>query len=267
MTDQTDPSSSPSMPLLPISPKPNGKGEGKYSEAEAEREEAEEGGRASNLKRIFVYLVIRLALGFSSGLELRSDNWTALLARAEKRSKTYFASSAIVLFIAMLFMVATPDPSTTSTASLTALVVAALSSFGSLTCSVSTIPRIPDVSLIQIKRFVSNESFHAAFPLSLLCIPILFNVVANFALVVALTIMVWEQIFWNHANAPIYMAIPKQMGVPVRIPCEGKDQFEIVQVTVIVEKAVTIIISGCCTRVWTKHGQDSGGELGQNDVP
>ncbi|KAG2089620.1 uncharacterized protein F5147DRAFT_39182 [Suillus discolor] len=215
MTDQTDPSSSTSMPLLLDSSKPNGKGEGKYSEAEAKREEAEEQRKeaeverteehrvrhventqhtpASNLKRIFVYLVIRLALGFSSGLELQSDNWTAFLVRVEKRSKIHFTSSAIVLFIAMLFMVATQDPSTTSTASYTALVVAAFSSYGSLTHSICTIPMIQDISLIQIKRFVSNESLRAAFPLSLLCFPILLNVVGNFALVVALTIIVWEQ--------------------------------------------------------------------------
>ncbi|KAG1795350.1 uncharacterized protein HD556DRAFT_1307517 [Suillus plorans] len=153
---------------------------------------------ASNLKRIFIHIVIRSALKFSlpSGLELRSDNWTVFLARAERRSKIYFASSALVLSSMMLFIATdciTQHPSTTSIASYIVLIVTAFLSFGSLVYSICTIPIIQDVSLIQIKHFVSNDSLHAVLPLLLLSLGIMLNVIANFAFMVTLTIIVWEQ--------------------------------------------------------------------------
>ncbi|KAG1790149.1 hypothetical protein EV424DRAFT_1460001 [Suillus variegatus] len=80
-------------------------------------------------------------------------------------------------------------------------------------------------------------------------------------------VVVGIAVLWNHANAPIYVAVPKQMRVPVGIPREGTDQFEIAQVAAIIEKEVGIITGGCYTRVRTKYGQNSGGELGQNHVP
>jgi hypothetical protein len=71
----------------------------------------------------------------------------------------------------------------------------------------------------------------------------------------------------DNADAPIYMVIPKQLEVPVGIPREGKDQFEIAQVAVRMEEAVRIIIGECCTWLRTNRSQDSGGKLGQKHVP
>jgi hypothetical protein len=67
----------------------------------------------------------------------------------------------------------------------------------------------------------------------------------------------------DDTTAPIDMAIPKQMGMPDRIPRQGKHQFEIAQVAVTM---VRIIIGGCCTWLRTNRGKDSRGQLGQNHV-
>jgi hypothetical protein len=71
----------------------------------------------------------------------------------------------------------------------------------------------------------------------------------------------------DNADAPIYMVIPKQMGMPVGIPREGKYQFKIAQVAVRMEEAVRIIIGKFCTWLRTNRSQDSGGKIGQKHIP
>lgn len=57
-----------------------------------------------------------------------------------------------------------------------------------------------------------------------------------------------------------------QIGAPVGVSCQGKDQFEIVQVAVRMEEAIRTTVGGCCTWLRTDCGEDSRGELGQNNV-
>lgn len=62
------------------------------------------------------------------------------------------------------------------------------------------------------------------------------------------------------------MAIPKQVGVPDRIPIQDRNQLEIAQVAVTMEGAVRTVFGGYCIRMRANCGKDSKGEFGQNHV-